>query len=558
MNAHEQDPPAVSAPASSLRPPDFDDALYLMLNQDVAGAVAAGAYASGEAHYLAHGAREGRRYLPPLDEPVLPQGPVVLSLALLPAAPGFTPAQAARMMAHAVEALRVSAGGGVFVSGWIDDAADPLLELRIEGEGWSTSLAGGMLARVRRRDVEAVVSTSEPHGFGFCSFAELGHPILRGRRCRVNLRTARGVGVALDVECRGIGDIELRSLVLAGLVENDWFDSAWTAAGIGLDGGTGDQIVALNRRITAGAVADPVVQHFGPAGGTPTASIIVCLYGRPEYLPLQCTLFAGGAGMEGCEFVYVSNSPDLADRLSRDARIASLVHGTRITLVLLSGNAGFAAANNVAVRYARSERIIICNPDVIPLQPDWAQRHAELVATLPAERTALFGVPLFYETGALMHGGMYFEIDASVLTLPGGLAARETVRVQHYGKGAPPDTTDYLRARPVPAVTGAFISCRREVYERLGGFNEDYVFGHYEDADFCLRAIGLGITPWLHDVRMYHLEGQGSARHAAQQGAMIVNRWLFARTWATRVRDGLLGPEPSHKLMRTPAPRRRG
>ena len=76
------------------------------------------------------------------------------------------------------------------------------------------------------------------------------------------------------------------------------------------------------------------------------------------------------------------------------------------------------------------------------------------------ERTALFGVPLYYEDGSLMHGGMYFDIDTALVADPGGLSSRELVRVEHYGKGAPPETARFVRPRRVPAVTGAFMSVR--------------------------------------------------------------------------------------------------
>ena len=36
-------------------------------------------------------------------------------------------------------------------------------------------------------------------------------------------------------------------------------------------------------------------------------------------------------------------------------------------------------------------------------------------------------------------------------------------------------------------VTGAFMGFSRELFERVGGFDEDY-FMYYEDVDFCLRA----------------------------------------------------------------------
>jgi len=365
----------------------------------------------------------------------------------------------------------------------------------------------------------------------------------------VRLRTRGGASVTMEVDAKCVADDEVRDLALDYLANSDFFGNPHTAAVACLDGGVAEQIVACNRRITAGIVATPYVERFGPALRRPKASLLVCLYGRPEYLFLQNALFAGGPGMDEYEFVYVCNSPELAERLLNDARIASAVHGLRQTLVLLPGNAGFGAANNLAATYAASDRVVALNPDVFPWHKDWARRHTAAIETLPPAQTALFGVPLYYDDGSLMHGGMFFEIDTALIAEPGGMSSRELVRVEHYGKGVPPDTARFLRPRPVPAVTGAFISCRRDWFERLGGFTEDFVFGHYEDADLCLRSLAAGNAPWLHDVRMWHLEGKGSTRLRVHEGGSFVNRWLFSRRWASEIRNGLLGPAPTHPML---------
>jgi len=531
--------------AEPAAPPDFDETMYLQLNPDVAEAVAAGGLVSGRAHYLRYGAREGRRYLPTPGEV---REPGVIAVITTRADGSRAPPPPA----YWVEAVRMSPGGGVFVTGWIDDATDKLAEAWLSGEDWEVELMTTAFARTRRRDVEQTLGATGAHPYGFWSFVDLGRAMRRHAACRLVLTQASGAGVTLEIGVRSLADSDLRDAVLAWLIECDWSVSAHIGAVAGLTDGAGAQIVAHNRRITAGIVAQPQVERFGPAQGRPKASIIVCLYGRPDYLFLQNALFAGGAGMQDYEFIYVCNSPEFADRLARDMRIGSLVHGIRQTLVLLPANAGFGAANNVGARYANSDRIVACNPDVFPYHADWARRHTEAVETLPAERTALFGVPLYYETGALMHGGMFFQIDTVHLSRPGGLFTQDLVRVQHYGKGAPPDTAAFLRPRPVAAVTGAFISCRRDWFERLGGFSEDYVFGHYEDADLCLRSLGAGMAPWLHDIRLYHLEGAGSTRGRAQEGALLVNRWLFASRWAASIRAGLHGIEPTHALLAEP------
>jgi GT2 family glycosyltransferase len=213
--------------------------------------------------------------------------------------------------------------------------------------------------------------------------------------------------------------------------------------------------------------------------------------------------------------------------------------------MILADNAGFGGANNAAARIARSDHLLMMNPDVFPRDPEWARKHTAVLDGAPREQTRLFGVPLYYDDGSLMHGGMYFELDVGVTMMSGAPTGQKILRVEHYGKGAPPDSPQFTQARPVPAITGAFFSVDRSWFEELGGFSEDFVFGHYEDADFCLRSIEKGVAPWLQDIRMWHLEGKGSNRQLAHEGGSIINRWLFTHTWTHVIEDGLKGPAPS-------------
>ena len=258
--------------------------------------------------------------------------------------------------------------------------------------------------------------------------------------------------------------------------------------------------------------------------------------------------------MEAYEFIFVSNSPELAERLLDEARICQTIYSMVSTVVILPGNAGFSAANNAAAVVARASRLVFLNPDVFPRDRDWAQRHTALVADVPPDQTRLFGAPLYYDNGSLMHGGMYFDMDQGVDVVDRKTMAWRLMRVQHYGKGAPPQDRTYLRPRPVPAVTGAFISVDARWFETLDGFSTDYVFGHYEDADLCLRSLDLGFPAYLQDIKMWHLEGKGSTRLPLHEGGSLVNRWLFSSRWGQYCSPGLLGPQPTHAAVRQPDP----
>ena len=141
--------------------------------------------------------------------------------------------------------------------------------------------------------------------------------------------------------------------------------------------------------------------------------------------------------------------------------------------------------------------------------------------------TAAVGPKLLFEDDSLQHAGLFFGRDLKGQWLN-----------QHYFKGLPRDFAPANVARSVPGVTGAAMLIRRAVYERLGGFTEDYIIGDYEDSDLCLKIRNAG-----HDIHyvpaaeLYHLERKSIERHAGYMRGVVsqYNQWLHAGRW-----DGLM------------------
>jgi hypothetical protein len=522
----------------------FDDAGYLLTYPDVAEAVRRGICQSGYDHYISVGFREGRAC------GGFPQGPrnkVMAGLAPTAALVSGNPPMAS------METVAISTSGGLLLIGWVDDAFAPLDCIRLVGPSWQMVIDAAKLVRTRRTDVEQVLNVGPRHLYGFLGFVWTGHAARLGGPCVAEVWIAGHPPVTVALTPRHVDDVELRNTVLGYLAGASFLGNRVVEAIGAIGSGLGAEIGIANRAINACVAASPYVERFGHRAGKLHGSIIIVLFGKPEFLFLQNCLYSGLQGSEGYEFIFVCNSPEIAEMLLREARIADLVYGLQQTLVILPANIGFGAANNVGAKLARSDRVLIVNPDVFPREADWARKHTDLVDSLPAGQSRLFGVPMYYDDGSLMHGGMYFEIDRG-LSLSGDKPRTvRMARVEHYGKGAPPDTDRYVRARPVPAVGGAFMSCERGWFERLDGFNEDYVFGHYEDADLCLASIARDTVPWLQDVRMWHFEGKGSVRQPAHDGAALVNRWLFSSRWCATIEQHLLGPAPTHRLLQPPA-----
>jgi GT2 family glycosyltransferase len=519
----------------------FDEAGYLRLNPDVRRAVEIGQVESGYSHYLMHGLAEGR----PLPEiPREARNVMVLSSSV-----GLSDA-APIPVRGSVDALIVAPHSGLMVVGWIDDIAHPINCIRIIAPDWRVVIDASRFIRVRRPDVEKALNSRTQSAYGFFGFLQFDRGGQATGPLKVELWQQGGHSTSLQCAATMVEDVELRNTALAHLASASFFGNPWTESMRALGAGVGAELVRFNKGITQRIVAAPYVERFGPQKSAPRGTIIVCLYGKPEFYFVQNCLFSGSPGIDDYEFIYVSNSPEMAETLLREAQSASLIYGLTSSVMILPGNAGFGGANNAAARIARSDRLLIVNPDVFPRNRAWAQKHTELIDAAAPERTRLFGVPLYYDDGSLMHGGMYFDVDIGLSLASGAPVAKAACRVEHYGKGAPAESLEFTRSRPVPAVTGAFISIDKWWFEQLGGFTEEFIFGHYEDADLCLKSFGKGVAPWLHDIRMWHLEGKGSTRLLQHEGGSMVNRWLFSENWMTTIEAELNGPLPSHHLLR--------
>lgn len=537
------DPPLPVAGAAVQGGDLFNEALYLRLNPDVQQAVAAGTFRSGREHYERFGRAEGRPTLAPAN--------LVRDRVMITADPDRL-GEKPRAPAGNIDHIKISPAGGIYVIGWVNDAQDRLESVDLYFSAWSISFSAANLARVRRPDAEASIGLLTPYSCGFWGFLYAARR-LPANICSAVVRLKSGAELQSMITVDTVEDEELRNIALSGLTLARYVGNPYFAAVQSIDAAIGAQLVDFNQMLTRRAVNAPYVERFGRANASYKGSIIVCLYGKTEYMVVQQATFGRLPGITDYEFIYVCNSPDLAEPLLREARLSALIYGLDVTVILLNANAGFAAANNLAAKHARSDRLLFTNPDVFPRDVDFAVKHSAIVEQAPTARTDMFGATLYYDDGSLMHGGMYFELDANPSFSQGKRVETEILRVEHYGKGAPPDTQGYVRARPVPAVTGAFISAARGWFETLEGFSEEYIFGHYEDADLCLRSLEAGRPVWLHDAKLWHLEGKGSYRQPQHEGGSVVNRWLFTKSWKDVLRDGLTGPSPRHELLDMPA-----
>jgi GT2 family glycosyltransferase len=134
---------------------------------------------------------------------------------------------------------------------------------------------------------------------------------------------------------------------------------------------------------------------------------------------------------------------------------------------------------------------------VFPIETGWVER---LCAPLDADPSiGAVGPRLLHVHGAIQHAGMAFRWRGDL-----GLWVNH-----HPSRGLSPAHDPHERATEVDAVTGACLAMRREVFERVGGWDSGYLVGDFEDSDLCLRLRERGLrSVYLPEVELTHLERQ--------------------------------------------------
>ena len=172
----------------------------------------------------------------------------------------------------------------------------------------------------------------------------------------------------------------------------------------------------------------------------------------------------------------------------------------QVRLLVQPVNLGFAGGVNVGAAAAHGDLIALLNQDCL-VQPGWVDAYTAVFASAPD--CGIVGSVIVNADGSINHAG-------ARITRP--LAYGEHLLA---APGAGPYVADY--------VNGAFVCCRRDVWQALGGMDESFYPAYYEESDYCYRLRRRGYEVMVAPAaRATHLLTgrswqQDPIRHAAQQ-----------------------------------------
>ena len=166
----------------------------------------------------------------------------------------------------------------------------------------------------------------------------------------------------------------------------------------------------------------------------------------------------------------------------------------RIGIVTYRGGFNYSAVNNLGVKHASGEYVLLLNNDTEVITVTWME---ELLMYAQRQDVGAVGAKLFYGDKTIQHAGVVI-----------GLGAHRTAGHVHYKQHR--QNLGYMGrlcyAQNMTAVTGACLMVKKSLYQQAGGLDESFAVS-LNDVDFCLKLREMGLlnvfTPFA---ELFHYE----------------------------------------------------
>jgi len=186
------------------------------------------------------------------------------------------------------------------------------------------------------------------------------------------------------------------------------------------------------------------------------------------------------------------------DNNSNDGSVALLEHDyPDVQLILLNKNYGFSGGYNKGLAKVQADNYILLNSDV-EVTPGWTEHMIQFMRSHPEVAICQPKILSLQQKNTFDYAGA----AGGYLDILGYPFCRGRI-FNHLEK----DQGQYNDNRIIFWAGGACFFIRANVFEELGGFDEDF-FAHMEEIDLCWRSQRAGYqTAYVGGSHIYHLGG---------------------------------------------------
>ena len=240
----------------------------------------------------------------------------------------------------------------------------------------------------------------------------------------------------------------------------------------------------------------------------PKVSIVMLSYNTEDYT-IQALKSMKDTDYNNYEIILIDNGSEEKSRINLRMFLENFEIKNKITYKEISPNQGFSGGCNIGiyeVLQSNSDYVLLLNNDIKIIRGNWLKLFVESAEV--DEKIGIVGCKLIYPDGGVQHAG------AGVNMLGPYNNTHENV-----------DET-----RKCDYVTGAALLIKKEVIEKIGFLDEEFLRGNYEDIDFCFRAKKTGYKIiYAADITIIHYESKTMNRREETQKILYneKNRMMF-------------------------------
>ena len=225
--------------------------------------------------------------------------------------------------------------------------------------------------------------------------------------------------------------------------------------------------------------------------GNPKISIVIANKDHVEDLERCISSILDRTSYMNYEIIIVENNSETKEIFEY---YDSLKKYANIKVVKFEGEFNYSAVNNLGVKHADGEYILLLNNDTQVISVNWIE---ELLMFAQRKDVGAVGAKLYYGDKTVQHAGVVLQ-----------MGAHRTAGHVHCRQGR--DSIVYMGklcyAQNVSAVTAACLLVSKEKYDEVGGLDENFRVA-LNDVDFCLKLREKGylniFTPYS---ELYHYE----------------------------------------------------
>jgi glycosyltransferase involved in cell wall biosynthesis len=223
----------------------------------------------------------------------------------------------------------------------------------------------------------------------------------------------------------------------------------------------------------------------------PMVSLLIPTRDKKEITEVAVRSILDKTTYKNFEIIILDNGSVESETL--DWFVAIQSQDVRVRVIRYDYPFNYSAINNFGVKHSRGSVIGLVNNDLEVITPDWL---TEMVSHASRPEIGCVGAKLYYPDGAVQHAGVILGV--------GGVAGHSH---KHFDREASGYFGRLKLTQNLSAVTAACLVVRKEIYNAVGGLDDEHLKVAFNDVDFCLKVRDLGYRNlWSPYAKLYHHE----------------------------------------------------